>query len=104
MKDGKAGNVTSTGKTAAETNHAYYRYYDGLSRLIASFAGTVTEATNNAGTSENYYYNEADQVLEVRTGTTSGGSKTIDPDPKERTLWDAGYVNAAAVVELAEGA
>jgi hypothetical protein len=37
--------------------------------------------------------------VEVRAATTAAGVKTVDPDPKERVLWDLTYIDAPAMVE-----
>ena len=67
-----------------------------MDRRISKWQDTQTEGTgladtspdNDEGTGEEYYYNENMQTLEVRVVTTTGGVKFIDPDPRERTLWD----------------
>jgi RHS repeat-associated protein len=78
-----------------------YKYlYDGLGRRITKFQDTASEGSNAAGSSEEYFYNEGYQILEVRIGTTAGGVKTVDVDPRERYLWDLSYVDAPAMIEL----
>lgn len=78
-----------------------YRYsYDGLGRRITKFQDTANDGTNDAGTTEEFYFNENYQVVEVRLGTVASGTKTVDADPSERYLWDRSYVDAPLMVEL----
>jgi hypothetical protein len=53
-----------------------YRYlYDGLGRRITKFQDTASEGSNAAGSTEEYFYNEGYQLLEVRTGTVAAGPR-----------------------------
>ena len=82
--------------------------YDGMSRRISKWQDTQTEGTgladtspdNDEGAGEEFYYNENMQTLEVRVATTTGGVKFIDPDPRERTLWDLTYVDSSGMMEI----
>lgn len=126
-----AGNIIFTGRTGNETAPVSYELfdawnrqvwtdgydslhqtdagdvrsgYDGLGRMISKFVDGAQDSTNNVGTTEEYYYNESQQVLEVRNGsiTPVNGVPTasINAVPKEIDLWDASYVNAPAVVQM----
>jgi hypothetical protein len=61
-----------------------YRYlYDGLGRST-KFQDTASEGSNAAGTTEESFWNQGYQLLELKIGTTVAGIKTVDVDPRER--------------------
>lgn len=121
-----AGNMTQGPKTGSEATTVYFKYdgwnrlagfdangdgdlldsgdyrysYDGNGRRITKFHDTANDGSNNAGSTEEFYYNDDYQVVEVRVGTVASGSKTIDADAKERYLWDQSYIDTPAMVEL----
>ena len=74
--------------------------YDGTGRRITKFVDNANDGSDASGTTEEYYQDEQNQVLEVRSGTVTGGVKTINGNPKERYLWDLNYVDAPVFVEF----